>query len=198
MEFIAMADSFPVETTKATDQPLIEQLLDIAFGIDRRVKTSYRLREGSTPADDLSLIVRDAEVGVAGSISFWPLAIGKTGIPALLLGPLVVHPQRQNLGVGLTLMQEGLARAKARGHRLVILVGDAPYYARVGFQKLPEGQLLMPGPVDPQRFLYVELVPGALAEMRGLVLPPHRYAEISVSFAIPHQAERQKQSAECQ
>lgn len=189
---------FFIETTKATDQPLIEQLLDIAFGIDRRVKTSYRLREGSTPADGLSLVVRDAEVGVAGSISFWPLAIGGGGTPALLLGPLVVHPKRQNLGVGLTLMREGLARAKARGHRLVILVGDAPYYARVGFQKLPEGQLLMPGTVDPARFLYVELVPGALALTHGLVLPPHRFTEISVPLAVPHQAERQKQSAECQ
>jgi predicted N-acetyltransferase YhbS len=198
MEFITMAAPFPVENTKATDQPLIEQLLDIAFGIDRRTKTSYRLREGSTPADGLSLVVRDADVGVAGSISFWPLAIGRTGTPALLLGPLVVHPKRQNLGVGLTLMQEGLARAKAHGHKLVILVGDAPYYARVGFQKLPEGQLLMPGPVDPQRFLYVELVPGTLALTHGLVLPPHRFAEISVAFAVPHQAERQKQSAECQ
>ena len=193
-----MAAPFLIESSKATDQPLIEQLLDIAFGIDRRTKTSYRLREGSTPADGLSLVVRDVEVGVAGSISFWPLAVGSTGTPALLLGPLVVHPKRQNLGVGLTLMREGLARAKALGHRLVILVGDAPYYARVGFQKLPEGQLLMPGPVDPARFLYVELVPGALAVTRGLVLPPHRFAEISVPFAVPHQAERQKQSAECQ
>jgi predicted N-acetyltransferase YhbS len=173
-----MAASFLVENTKATDQPLIEQLLDIAFGIDRRVKTSYRLREGNIPADGLSLVVRDADVGVAGSISFWPLAIGDTGTPALLLGPLVVHPERQNIGVGLTLMQEGLARAKARGHRFVVLVGDAPYYARVGFQKLPEGQLILPGPVNLDRFLYVELVPGALAGMHGLVLPPHRFAEI--------------------
>jgi len=193
-----MAASFPVETTKESDQPFIEQLLDIAFGIDRRVKTSYRLREGSTPADGLSLVVRDAEVGLAGSISFWPLAIGSAGTPALLLGPLVVHPKRQNLGVGLTLMREGLGLAKGLGHRFVILVGDAPYYARGGFQKLPEGQLTLPGPVDPKRFLYVELVPGALAEMRGLVLPPHRFAEISVPFAVPHQAERQKQSAQRQ
>jgi predicted N-acetyltransferase YhbS len=193
-----MAASFLVENTKATDQPLIEQLLDIAFGIDRRVKTSYRLREGSVSAEGLSLAVRDAEVGVAGAISFWPLAIGKAGTPALLLGPLVVHPKRQNLGVGLTLMQEGLARAKARGHRFVILVGDAPYYARVGFQKLPEGKLMLPGPVDPERFLYVELMQGALAEVRGLVLPPHRFAEISAPFTVPHQAERQKQSAERQ
>lgn len=178
--------------------PLIEQLLDIAFGIDRRIKTSYRLREGSSPAEGLSLVVRDAEVGLAGSISFWPLAIGKTGTPALLLGPLVVHPERQGIGVGLALMQEGLARAKARGHGLVILVGDAPYYARVGFQKLPAGQLILPGPVDLNRFLYVELVPGALAKAHGLVLPPHRFAEISVALAVPHQAEGQKQGAQCQ
>ena len=193
-----MAASFLVENTKATDQPLIEQLLDIAFGIDRRVKTSYRLREGSTPADGLSLVVRDAEVGVAGAISFWPLAIGKAGIPALLLGPLVVHPKRQNIGVGLALMQEGLARAKARGHRFVILVGDAPYYARVGFQKLPEGKLVLPGPVNPDRFLFVELAQGALSEAHGLVLPPHRFAEISAPLAVPHQTERQNQSAERQ
>jgi predicted N-acetyltransferase YhbS len=95
-------------------------------------------------------------------------------------------------------MQEGLARAKARGHRLVILVGDAPYYARVGFQKVPEGKLILPGPVNPERFLYVELMQGALAEARGLVLPPHRFAEISAPLAVPHQAERQKQSAERQ
>ena len=173
-----MANSFPVENTKATDQPLIEQLLDIAFGIDRRVKTSYRLREGSAPAQGLSLAVRDADVGLAGSISFWPLVIGNAGTPALLLGPLVVHPERQNIGVGLALMQEGLARAKAMGHKFVILVGDAPYYARVGFQKLPEGQFILPGPVNLDRFLYVELIAGALAEAHGLVLPPHRYAEI--------------------
>ncbi len=193
-----MATTFHVENTKSTDQPLIEQLLDIAFGIDRRAKTSYRLREGNSPAEHLSLVVRDGEVGVAGAISFWPLAIGNAGTPALLLGPLVVHPERQSIGVGLTLMQEGLMRAKARGHRFVILVGDAPYYARVGFQKLPDGKLMLPGPVDPERFLYVELVQGALSEARGLVLPPHRFAEISAAFAVPHQTERQKQGAESQ
>jgi predicted N-acetyltransferase YhbS len=198
MEKITMPVPFLVENTKPADQPLIEQLLDIAFGIDRRVKTSYRLREGSAPAENLSLVVRDADVGVAGAISFWPLAIGKAGTPALLLGPLVVHPERQNLGVGLALMQEGLARAQARGHRFVILVGDAPYYARVGFQKLPEGKLILPGQVNLDRFLYVELVQGALSGIRGLVLPPHRFAEVSASFAVPHQAEHQKQGAEGQ
>ena len=174
-----MAATFLIEPTQASDIARIETLLDLTFGIDRRVKTSYRLREGNSAAKGLSLVVRDADVGIAGSINFWPLAIGANGIPALLLGPLVVNPLRQNMGVGLALMREGLSRAKMMGHQLVILVGDAPYYARVGFQTLPEGQLILPGPVDLQRFLYLEMVKGALAKVHGLLLPPYRYAEIS-------------------
>ncbi len=191
-----MTASFLVENTKQADFPLIDQMLDASFGIDRRVKTSYRLREGSTAAENLSLVVRDAEVGLAGSISFWPLIIG--GFPALLLGPLVVHQKRQNIGVGRALMQEGLARAKAQGQKLVILVGDAPYYERVGFRTLPEGRLTLPGPVDPTRFMYLQLVEGALGEAQGLVLPLHRHREISAALARPHQAHAQEQSAERQ
>jgi predicted N-acetyltransferase YhbS len=185
-----MTNAFLVEQTKLSDSYLIESLLDLSFGIDRRLKTSYRLREGNIPVPGLSMVVRDAEVGIAGSISFWPLIVGTSGTPALLLGPLVVSPARQNLGVGLALMREGLQRAKASGHKFVILVGDAPYYGRVGFQKLPEAHLLLPGPVNPERFLYLELVEGALAGARGLVLPPHRFQEISAAFARPHQASR--------
>ena len=183
-----MDTAFLVEETKPSDLGLIETLLDASFGIDRRLKTSYRLREGSVAAKGLSLVVRDPHVGIAGSISFWPLMIGDAGMPALLLGPLVVNPARQNMGYGLTLMTAGLAKARAFGHVLVILVGDEPYYARVGFRKLPTGHLTLPGPVNPDRFLYLELAEGALAMAHGLVLPPHRYLEISTAFARPHQA----------
>jgi predicted N-acetyltransferase YhbS len=141
-------------------------------------------------------LIRDREVGISGAISFWPLKIGGRGADALLLGPLAVHPARQNLGIGLALMREGLARATAMGHGLVILVGDLPYYARAGFAQLPENHLLLPGPADPRRFLYLELVPGALAQAQGLVLPPHRFAEISAALAVPHGADRQQQRAE--
>jgi predicted N-acetyltransferase YhbS len=188
-----MALPFLVEPTQPADAPLIEGMLDQAFGLDRRVKTSYRLREGNTAAPGLSLVVRDAEVGLGGSISFWPLCIGPAGVPSLLLGPLVVHQARQNLGIGLTLMRQGLEVARRQGHRLVILVGDEPYYARVGFQRLPAGHLLLPGPVDPKRFLARELVGGALAQSQGLVLPPWRHAEISAALAVPHEARRQQQ-----
>jgi predicted N-acetyltransferase YhbS len=167
--------SFAISPTLPADHDAIEHLLDLSFGTERRTKTSYRLREGSAAVEGLSQVVRDEELGVVGAISYWPLAVGAKGTKALLLGPLAVHPQRQNLGIGLLLMQQTLTMAKAAGHRLVLLVGDAPYYARVGFEQVPEGQLLMPGPVDPKRLLGLELVEGALVEAQGLMMAAHRY-----------------------
>ena len=186
-----------IEDTTASDHDAIEHLLDLSFGIDRRTKASYRLREGSHPEPGLAMVVRDAQVGLAGTIGFWPLCIGHDGSEALLLGPLAVHPERQKLGIGLALMREGLSRARVLGHRLVLLVGDAPYYAKVGFAKLPHGQIIMPGAVNPERFLYLELQPGALAGVSGLVLPPHRFhAQPSAAFAVPHGAEAEQQGAQ--
>ncbi len=168
--------TYLVEPAHASDEVAIEHLLDLAFGLSRRSKTSYRLREGNAPIEGLSLVVRDAAIGLAGAISFWPVVIGTMHAPALLLGPLAVHPQRQKLGIGLKLMQEGLSLAVAMGHHLVILVGDEPYYARAGFKKLPEGRLSLPGPVDPKRFLYLELEQGSLDLAEGMVLAPWRTA----------------------
>lgn len=191
-----MTGLFSVEDSTADDTAAIEHLLDLTFGIDRRVKTSYRLREGSQPVAGLSLVIREAGPGIVGAISFWPLAIGKSGTPALLLGPLAVHPARQNLGIGRALMAEGLSRAKAMGHALVLLVGDEPYYARLGFARVPEGRLALPGPFDAKRLLDLELVPGALQKAHGMVLPPHRFAEISAAFAVPHGGDREQQSGQ--
>ena len=160
------------------DSAAVEHLLDLAFGPSRRTKMSYRLREGSAAISGLSLLVQEEGFGLVGAVSFWPLLIGPTLAPALLLGPLAVHPARQRLGIGLALMQEGIARATAKGHGLVILIGDAPYYARVGFQQAPERQMDMPGVFDPKRLLYLELQPGALAFAQGLALPPWRWREI--------------------
>ena len=191
-----MTAPFHLEDQADSDLAAVEALLDSSFGIGRRTKTSYRLREGSSSIPGLSMLVRDAELGLSGTISFWPLCIGKAGTPALLLGPLAVHPQRQNLGIGLTLMREGLDRARALGHSLVVLVGDEPYYARVGFRKLPRGLLTLPGPFDPDRLLYCELVPGALQGAFGMVLPAYRHAEASTALAVPHGSEAQQQSAQ--
>lgn len=170
-----MSKSFTLSVPVESDHVALEHLLDLCFGPQRRTKTSYRLREGSRAVEGLSQVIRDEEVGISGAISYWPLAIGARGTRALLLGPLAVHPLRQNIGIGRFLMNETLAAAKLAGHKLVLLVGDAPYYARVGFTQVPEGQLLLPGPTDPKRLLFLELVEGALSEVRGLVMAAYRH-----------------------
>lgn len=121
------------------------------------------------------MVVRDPHLGLSGTISYWPLRIGPGGTKAILLGPIAIHPERQNQGIGMALMRTTLARAAEQGHALVILVGDAPYYARLGFMQVPEGQLLLPGPVDPKRLMFLELRAGALSAARGLVIGENRY-----------------------
>jgi predicted N-acetyltransferase YhbS len=144
-----------------------EALLDDAFGPARFLKTCERLREGRAPARGLALVAKDDERLVA-TMRMWPIFAGP-GRPALLLGPLAVSRDYRSLGIGAAMIEEGLARAAARNHRAVLLVGDEPYYARFGFaQKLASG-LVMPGPVERERFLGIELAPGALAGAQGRV-----------------------------
>lgn len=146
----------------------IEEMLDEAFGPGRFARTAYRVREGTVPDPDLSHVAMLGD-DMVGSVRLSPITIG--GTPALFLGPLVVRPGYKSRGIGLMLMLKSLDAARAAGHRLVILVGDAPYYARAGFVRIPHGQVKLPGPVDPERLLAMELVPGALEQARGLARP---------------------------
>ena len=150
-----------------TDIPAREALLDASFGEERFEKTCERLREGRAPAEGLSLVL-ELDGKVAGTVRLWPIAAGP-GRPALLLGPIAVDCRLQGLGLGSRLIREALMRAKARGHKAVLLVGDAPYYARFGFSAEKTGALRLPGPYEPERFLALELQPGALDGARGLV-----------------------------
>lgn len=158
---------FTIQPENGVTPELIDQLLDEAFGVERRVLTSYRLREGVAPLDELSFAAWH-EGTLVGSLRFWPVLIDRTW-EALLLGPLAVANHLRGRGCGIALMETGLAKARALGHERVILVGDAPYYARVGFARVPDGTLNMPGYVDPERLLFKELVEGAMANVTGLV-----------------------------
>jgi predicted N-acetyltransferase YhbS len=67
-------------------------------------------------------------------------------------------------------MDAALAAAKARGHGAVILLGDAPYYARFGFSADKTGELLLPGAFERDRLLGLELREGALDDCWGMVV----------------------------
>ncbi|CAM5761248.1 GNAT family N-acetyltransferase [Bosea minatitlanensis] len=151
----------------ASDIPAREALLDRCLGERRTAKSSERLREGRLPAEGLALTAeRDGEV--VGTVRLWHVAAG--GVPALLLGPLAVKPELQGEGLGKALMREALWRAACRGHGAVLLVGDAPYYARFGFDAGLTRDLAMPGPVERGRFLAVALRAGALDGASGVLV----------------------------
>lgn len=146
-----------------------EVLLDRAMGAKRRKKSSEKLRRGRRPSEGLALIARDAEGSVVGTVRLWDVRMGEGGPAALLLGPLAVDQTRKSAGIGSALMRQAIAEAGRLGHRAILLVGDAPYYARFGFTAAKTGQLAMPGPYERERFLALELVPGALDGTRGVL-----------------------------
>ena len=150
-----------------SDSAAIERLHERAFGPGRFARTAYRLREGVPPISSLCFI---AQVGtmLVGSVRLNAIKAGST--KALILGPLAVEPAFSDRGIGSRLMDMTLNQARADGHRLVFLVGDFPYYTRFGFKVVPQGRVTMPGPVDPHRFLALELQEGALADVSGLLV----------------------------
>lgn len=145
----------------------VEALYDLTFAPGREALSSYRLREGVLPVADLCLTARDKYDVLAGVIRYWPIVIGEKNAKALLLGPIAVHPTRQGEGLGGLLMRESLSLAKEAGWGRVMLVGDAPYYQRFGFNKIPN--LDFPPPVNPDRILTLELVEGAFKDVSGSV-----------------------------
>jgi len=162
-----MSPNVASRSVTAADLPAIARLHARVFGPGRFTRTAYRVREG-TPA--ISSYCRVAYLGeqLIAAVRFTPITIG--GTPgAILLGPLAVDPEFAGQGFGRRLVAEAMDAAKSDGVRLVLLVGDEPYYGRFGYRLVPIGQIVMPGPVDAHRLLAAELVPGALAEMHGLV-----------------------------
>jgi predicted N-acetyltransferase YhbS len=153
------------------DALAIERLHERTFGPGRYSKTAYRIREGVGHLFELSFTARIGSL-LVGSVRLSPVLVGKT--PALLLGPLTVEPPFRERGIGQALIERAVKEAKAQGHRLIMLVGDEPYYAKAGFKRIPRGRASMPGPVDPDRLLVAELVAGAFEGVEGDIRPDHK------------------------
>jgi predicted N-acetyltransferase YhbS len=162
------AAPFAIRAERAVDVAMREALLDASFGENRHGRTCQRLRDGRAPAAGLALAAM-REGKLVGTVRLWHVSAG--GRPALVLGPLAVDPACRELGIGAALMQQALAAARARGHAAVILLGDAPYYARFGFSAANTGALSLPGPFERDRLLAIEFQAGALDGAAGMIVP---------------------------
>jgi predicted N-acetyltransferase YhbS len=166
---VAMSDlSLTILPESADDALAIERLYERTFGPGRYAKTAYRIREDGVHRPELSFTARVGTL-LVGSVRLTPIRIGAT--KALLLGPLTVEPPFRQRGIGQVLIERALTEARAKGHRLVVLVGDEPYYGKRGFKRIPKGRASMPGPVDPARLLVAELADGAFEGVSGAIRP---------------------------
>ena len=159
-----------------------EVLLNAAFGVKRFRKTSEKLRRGRLAAEGLAFSAVDAQGKLIGTVRLWDIIAGSAG-PALLLGPLALDCDARCHGIGAALMNHALSEAKRLGHAAILLVGDAPYYARFGFCEGLTRSLHLPGPVERARFLGLELGDGALGGAEGLVAASGRMLELAKKVA---------------
>jgi predicted N-acetyltransferase YhbS len=162
-----------IRRERAEDKPRIAALTEAGFGPGRYAKSAYRLREGVDAVADLGFVAVENGT-LRGSVRFWPIKVGMDDV--LLLGPLAVESAERGRGIGIALMQAGIAAARAAGWNAILLVGDAPYYSRVGFVRLASDRVRFPGPVDSSRLLGLALTGGALDKLAG----PVRRARIDV------------------
>jgi predicted N-acetyltransferase YhbS len=166
----AMSDRILIRTAELADVAAIGALHARVFGPGRFARSAYRVREGRRDGNRLSDFCHVAVRGnrLIASITLSDVKIG--GVPgALLLGPIAVDPEFAGQGYGRQLIAEGLQDARTAGNSLVILVGDESYYGRLGFVRVPPGQITLPGPVNPARLLAHPLQGGAIEAARGLV-----------------------------
>ncbi len=166
MSEILSTPAWQLRGETAADAAKVEALNEAVFGPGRFAKSAYRLREGVSPLPDLSFVAVEDGV-LRGSVRFWPMKVGSE--ETLLLGPLAVDPSQRGRGLGIALMQAGIEAARKGPWGAILLVGDEPYYAKVGFSRLPPGRIKFPGPVDINRILGLSLKSGGLLNLSGQV-----------------------------
>jgi predicted N-acetyltransferase YhbS len=166
-----MATAWQIRLEAPEDAEPVEALNAESFGPGRFAKSAYRLREGVDPVSSLSFVAieqaPDGKEILRGSVRFWPIRVGSH--EELLLGPLAVQSDQRGRGIGIALMQAGIEAARQGPWRGILLVGDEPYYTRVGFSRLPPGRVKFPGPVDQNRILGLSLKAGELLTLSGEV-----------------------------
>jgi len=139
-----------VPETPARHAGAIEALYDATFGPGHFAKTAERLREYSASVPTVSRVAL-REGDVVGVCRVWPIAIG--GTKALFYGPVAIAPAEQGQALGLDVTAAALAAGKAADWPFAVLIGAPSYFGRIGFERVPAGQMVFPGPQDPDRVM---------------------------------------------
>jgi len=169
-----------IHPEKPEDYAAVYEVNRLAFGREVEGRLVEALRQSPDHFPELSLVAVVAG-RVVGHILFSAIAIEVPGtrIPALGLAPLAVRPEFQKKGIGSELVRYGLEQCRRLGHKIVVVIGHPDYYPRFGFSSARAEGLEVPFPVPDEAFMALELVPGALSGISGMVRYSPAFDEVS-------------------
>jgi predicted N-acetyltransferase YhbS len=168
---MAEATLIPLDSV---DPVLVEELLDRAFGEDRKERTAYKVRDGVDWLPALSFAAIDENDHIVGTIQCWPVALtdaqGKRH-PMIMVGPVAVVPEEQSIGYGKALVAASLAAIDPSAPLPQVMIGDPEYYGRFwDFTNAHTGGWSVPGPCEPARLL-VRCANPAILPQEGMLGP---------------------------
>ena len=166
-----------IREERPEDAEAVHALLVAAFGREAEARLVERLRASGKIA--CALVAEEKGLAL-GHMVFSQIAVesGEGAIPVLALAPLAVVPAFQRLGIGSALVSAGLERCRMERHSSVMVVGDPLYYGRFGFVPASRFGLKCPFPVPEEAFMAIELEPGALAQVSGVVRYGHEFDDL--------------------
>jgi putative acetyltransferase len=150
------------------DHAAVHEVQRAAFGGPAEARLVAELRDHAHPTISLVAV---SEKHVVGHILFSPVTIeGVSGpVPPLGLAPVGVLPHLQRDGIGIRLVEAGLAECRSLGSPFVVVLGHITYYPRFGFEPAFPHGLRSVYPSPPEAFMVLELTPGALETAEGTV-----------------------------
>lgn len=175
-----MIEISPLDRVEPDD---VEALLDAAFGLDRKTRTAYRLREGVNALPLLSFAAHMDGL-LVGTLQSWPVALEEANgclTPMTLVGPVAVTPGLQRGGLGKKLMEALIRAADDQKQGALMMIGDPEYYGRFfGFLADATGGWVLPGPVERHRLLArISRPAGVPAE--GRIIPDPAFATARIA-----------------
>lgn len=158
---------FEVRRETIADRPGVYAVHTAAFGRDTEAEIVTTLRLASKAYRGF---VVDEELRVIGHAVLSEVTLEQDGgVSGVGLAPVAVAPGHQGTGVGSALVRAALDEARRSGAAFVVVLGEPAYYGRFGFRPASTFGLRCEYDKAGNAFQCVELTPGALRQVKGLV-----------------------------
>jgi len=122
----------------------------------------------------LSLVAEIDDHKIVGHIYLIKVFINRV-YPSLGFAQIVVAPEYQGLSIGAMMVEQAHQKAKELGYGSIVSLGYKKFLSKFGYNTVTDFGIRFPYGVVENQCMIVELYPGALAKVHGLVSFPLEY-----------------------